>query len=167
MPQADPQKPDENSRGKRKRDMLELQKIGESLLKLTEEQLAKIALPDNLIEALMHAKSLKSNEAKRRQLQYIGKIMRELDPESIKLALKRIQYIHEKTTERFHLVEEWREKLITHGDEILTTFLADYSQADRQQLRQLVRKAQHDRKTEKNTGAEKALFQYLRTVLEK
>lgn len=167
MPQSPPQKPEDDSRGRRKADMLALQKIGESLVKLTEEQLGRIALPDNLLEAVLHAKSLHSNEAKRRQMQYIGKIMREIDPAEIKQALKNMQLIHEKNTDQFHLIENWREKLIVRGDEAVTEFLVDYQAADRQQLRQLVRKAQQDRKNDKAAGGEKALFKFIREIIEK
>lgn len=162
MPQSEPQKPDIESKSQRKKDMLALQKIGESLIKLTEQQLATIDLPDNLFRAIQHMKSLTSNEAKRRQLQYIGKIMRQIDPESIKEALKRIEFIHEKNTTQFHRIEEWRAKLLMHGDDALNSFLVDYPNVDRQQLRQLIRNAQQDRKNNKNTGAEKALFRYIR-----
>lgn len=166
MPQSEPQKPDSESKSQRKEDMLALQKVGESLIKLTEEQLATIDLPENLLAAIQHIKTLTSNEAKRRQLQYIGKIMRHVDPESIKQALKRIEFIHERNTAQFHQIEEWRTKLLLHGDEALNSFLVDYPKADRQQLRQLIRNAQQDQKNEKNTGAEKALFKCLRSIVE-
>lgn len=166
MPQADAQKPDQESKSQRKKDMLALQKIGESLIKLTEEQLATMDLSDNLLNAIHHMKSLTSNEAKRRQLQYIGKIMRHIDVEAIKLALKQREFIHGKKTEQFHDIEEWRTKLLTHGDDALNSFLAGYPKVDRQQLRILIRNAEKDRKNNKNTGAEKVLFKYLQSIIE-
>ena len=165
MPESIPQPPDKDSKSQRKEDMLALQKIGESLLKLTETQLATINLPDNLLTAIKHLKSLTSNEAKRRQLQYIGKIMRQIDPEEIIQALKHIEFMHAKDTKKFHQAEEWREKLLTHGDDALNSFLVEYPQADRQQLRQLIRNALQDKKNNKNTGAEKAIFKYLRSMI--
>src|SRR5579862_3020666 len=165
MPQSEPQKPDINSKSQRKEDMLALQKIGESLIKLTDEQLATIDLPENLLTAIQHIKSLHSNEAIRRQLKYIGKIMRQIDTELIQQALKHMELIHKKNTAQFHHIEEWRTKLLTHGDDALNSFLVDYPNGDRQQLRQLIRNAQHDRNNDKNTGAEKALFKYLRSIV--
>lgn len=165
MPQPDPLQPDENSKSQRKRDMIELQKMGEQLIRLNAEQLEKMELPANLLEAILHAKSIKANEAKRRQLQYIGKIMRNIDVEPIRLALKKLQFSHEKSTAQFHKTEEWRQDLITGGDDKLNAFLSEYPTVDRQQLRQLTRKAQHDRKNDKNTGAETALFKYLRGIV--
>lgn len=166
MPQSDPQQPDSESKSQRKRDMLALQKIGESLIKLTKEQLIAMDLPDNLLTAILDMKSLTSNEAKRRQLQYIGKMMRHTDIEAISQTLKRRTFIHQKNTAEFHLIEEWRDSLLLHGDDALNSFLMDYPEADRQQLRKLMRNAEHDKKHNKNTGCEKALFKYLQLIIE-
>lgn len=166
MPQSEPQKPDNESKSQRKKDMLALQKIGESLMKLTNEQLEIIDLPDILLTAIKQMKSFTSNEAKRRQLQYIGKIMRQIDIEPIKLALKQRKFIHEKNTAQFHHIEEWRTKLLIQGDNAVNSFLIDYPNVNRQQLRQLIRKALHDKKTNTNAGGEKALFKYLRSIID-
>lgn len=166
MPQSEAQEPDNESKSQRKRDMLALQKMGESLIKLSAEQLAKMNLPDTLVTAIQHMKSLSSHGAQRRQLQYIGKIMRHIEPETIEQALKTKELIHEKGTAKFHLLEEWRNKLLLDGDVALNSFLIDYPNADRQQLRLLVRNAQRDRKNEKNTGAEKVLFKFLHSIVE-
>lgn len=165
MPESEPLKPDHESKSQRKRDMLALQKIGESLLKLSADQLSTLDLPENLLTAIKDSKLLTSNEAKRRHLQYIGKLMRHIDPEPVKQALKRMQVAHVKVTEEFHEAESWRDKLVERGDEELNQFLNEHPAIDRQQLRQLVRKAQHDRKHNKNTGAETALFRHLRSIL--
>jgi ribosome-associated protein len=165
MPQSDAQQPDEYSRGQRKRDMLELQKLGEELLKLSNDQLNALELPETLLAALLEAKRLKSHEGKRRQLQYIGKIMREVDAEPIRKAMKQIKSRHVKETQQFHDVEEWRERMIVHGDDAVNAFIEHYPATDRQQLRQLVRNARHDRNNNKNTGAEKSLFQFLRDIV--
>ncbi len=165
MPYHEPQKPDKDSKSQRKEDMLALQKIGESLTKLTDNQLATIDLPDILLTAISHIKLLTSNGAKRRQLQYIGKIMRQIDPESITQALTRIELIHERKTTQFHQIEKLRTTLLESGDDALHSFLVEYPKGDRQQLRQLIRNAQHDRKNNNNTGAEKALFKYLQSII--
>lgn len=166
MPQSDAQLPDEYSRGQRKRDMLALQKLGEELLTLSNDQLNALELPEMLLSALLEAKRLKSHEGKRRQLQYIGKIMREVDAEPIRKALKQIKSRHVKETEDFHEVEEWREKMIVQGDDAVNVFIQLYPATDRQQLRQLVRNARHDRNSNKNSGAAKSLFQFLRAIIE-
>src|SRR5437868_762427 len=123
MPQSEPLQPDENSKSQRKKDMLDLQKLGEKLLHLSSEQLSKMDLPESLLDAIRHAKSISANEAKRRQLQYIGKIMRNIDVESIRLTLKRLQFSHEKSTASFHQTEQWRTDLINQGDIKLNEFM--------------------------------------------
>lgn len=81
--------PEKISKSERKRQMLALQKIGETLVKLSDAQLAQIPLDDTLLDAVNFARSLKSHEAKRRQLQYIGKLMRHIDPAPIQAALEK------------------------------------------------------------------------------
>lgn len=145
-----------------KRAMNELQKLGESLVDLSDSQLEQMTLSEDLFKAIKHAQTLKSHEAKRRQMQLIGKLMRRVDSESIRDAMKQIQYGHKKETDAFHQIEKWREDLITQGDEALQRFCELNPAIDRQALRQLIRKAQHDRKNNKNTGGEHALFKYLK-----
>lgn len=161
MPQSDAQQPDEHSRGQLKREMLDLQKLGEELLKLAHDQLQALDLPEALMAALVEAKKLKSHEAKRRQLQYIGKLMRGVDAEPIRKAMKQIKSKHVKEVDDFHLVEEWRDKLIEQGDDAVNVFIQQYPEVDRQQLRQLVRNARHDKNNNKDTGAYKSLFRFL------
>ena len=161
MTQSENQQPDPASKSQLKREAEALQKMGKALIDLPAAQLAKIPLPAVLLEAIHLAHTLKSHEAKRRHLQYIGKIMREIDIVPIETELTKLKYAHKQKTAEFHLAEEWRERLIAEGDPAVQALLADYPQMDRQQVRQLVRKAQQDRAHEKNTGAEKALFKYL------
>lgn len=166
MAQDDDAKPDPLSKTQRKNDMLELQKLGEKLIKLSLTQLEKIELPETLRNAILLAHTLKSHESIRRHLQYIGKIMRNVDATDIRHAIMQVEFTNEQRTAEFHLVEEWREKLIVGKDAALHEFIQTYPETDRQQLRQLVRKAMQDRANEKNTGGEKALFRYLRTLLD-
>lgn len=165
MTQSEDKTPDPFSKSRQKREAEHLQKMGQTLIALSASQLARMPLPDALLAAIQFAHTLKSHEAKRRHLQYIGKLMRDVDAAPIELALSKLKAVHRQKTEEFHLVEEWRERLIKEGDLAVQAFIADYPQVDRQQLRQLVRKAQHDRANEKNTGAEKALFTYLRELM--
>lgn len=165
MTQSENKAPDPFSKSRHKRDAEHSQKVGEALVALSASQLAKIELPDNLLDAIKLAHTLKSHEGKRRHLQYIGKLMREVDLAPIEHELSKLKATHTKKTDAFHLVEAWRERLIKEGDAAVQALMADYSQADRQQLRQLVRKAQQDRANEKSTGAEKALFGYLKVLI--
>lgn len=151
---------DRPSKSQIKRDMVALQKLGESLIELSPSQLDTIPLPQSLREAILEAQSLKSHSAKRRLLQYIGRLMREIDPTSIQEGLAKLQLSHQKAKSAFHQIEKWRDNLIDGSDELLQTFLVDHPNADFQQLRQLVRNAKG-----KKSGAETALFRYLKQIL--
>lgn len=150
-----------------KKAMHEIQKIGETLITLSESQLSKIPLPDNVRDAILQAHTLKkNNEAMRRHLQYIGKIMRQIELGPILAALHKIQVHHNQRNKMFHAIEQWRDQLIAQGDEGIQKFLELYPQTDRQQLRQLVRNAKHDREQEKKTGGELSLFRYLKSIID-
>lgn len=154
------------SKSGRKRQMRALQDIGEALVALPDAQLSKIELPEKLHTAVIHARTLKTGEAKRRQMQYIGKIMRNVEVGPIEAALEKIQSKGQQNKAQFHLIERWRDRLIEEGDTALESFITKYTTADRQHIRQLIRKAQHEKKIEKNAGAERELFRYLRTLIE-
>lgn len=152
------------SKSQRKRDMTALQKIGEILVKLSASDLAKIPLDDRLAEAITAARAITNHEGKRRQLQYIGKLMRNVDPAPIEEALDKIQGKHQQTQARFHQLEHWRDKLINEGDAVLQEFIQQYPNADHQRIRQLVRNAQKEHKEGRNLGASTELFRYLREL---
>ena len=153
---------DKPSKSQLKRDMTGLQKLGETLTNLSDSELADIPLSDSLLEAIVFTRTLKTHESKRRHLQYIGKIMRKVDTAAILSALKKMQLVHEKSTSEFHHLEQWRDQLIAEGDDALQNLMKTHPELDRQKLRQLIRKAQHDASTEKNTGGASELFRYLR-----
>ncbi|HVY53784.1 MAG TPA: ribosome biogenesis factor YjgA [Gammaproteobacteria bacterium] len=153
------------SKSQVKRDMTALQKLGETLVELPLAQLAQIPLPEQLFEAIRFAQTMKANEAKRRQLQYIGKLMREVDSAPIYAAIENLRLSHLKNTQQLHKAEKWRDQLIAEGDSAIQKLLETTPNLDRQHLRQLVRNAQHDSKLNKNSGAATELFRYLRDVL--
>jgi ribosome-associated protein len=156
--------PERESKTKRKQEMLALQKIGEILVELPAPQLAKIPLDARLSDAVNEARRLKSREGIRRQLQYIGKIMRDTEIQPIVEALDKVQTRDQLSKAKFHQVERWRDKLIAMGDTALQEFLTKYPEADGQHLRQLLRNAQAEAKEEKNSGGGTALFRYLLEV---
>jgi ribosome-associated protein len=154
--------PERPSKSLRKREMTNLQKLGEELVLLSETELAKIPLTDTIQDAIAHARTLTSHLAKRRQLQFIGRLMRHIDPTPIEQALEKIKAKGNEVKIVFHQTERWRDKLIAKGDEELNEFLTHYPHADRQQLRQLVRLAQQTK-----PGADTALFRFLRQIIER
>ena len=145
--------------------MLAVQDLGKLLVELPASELAQIPLEPRLAEAIEAARQIKIHEAKRRQLQYIGKLMRDTDLPPIEEALDKIHRKNQSSKAEFHQIERWRDKLIAEKDTALQELQEKFPTCDRQKLRQLIRKAREDRDTSKNSGAETELFRYLRELL--
>jgi len=157
--------PERPSKSERKREMHRLQTLGERLTELNSDQLSEISLGSKLLEALAEMRRLKGREARRRQLQYIGRLMRHEDGEAIAAALERLKAGGIEQTRRLHELERWRDRLIAEGDEALGELIEVHPGADRQQVRQLVRTARQEQEREKPPVASRKLFRYLREVL--
>jgi ribosome-associated protein len=151
------------SKTRRKREMLELQALGVALLRLPDSQLETIELPPQLREALLEAKRIKSHEAKRRQMQYVGRLMRDIDPAPIRAALAEIDGGSAQATARHRRLEAWRERLIG-DDEALTAFAAEHPGADLQALRTLIRNARKEQKAGRPPRAYRELFRVLKDI---
>ncbi|UTW46498.1 ribosome-associated protein [bacterium SCSIO 12696] len=165
----DPEDPEEIilvSKSELKRDMLELQQLGETLVELPEKQLEKVTLPDNLSEAVELARRLKHREGRRRQLQYIGKLMRDIEVDEIRQQLEQFDQQSRAFRQQFHQLEHWRDRLIAEGDGALNEWVSEYPQTDRQQIRQLIRQAQKEQSQQKPPAASRKLFKVLREVSE-
>jgi ribosome-associated protein len=126
----------------------EKQALGEALLTLRVDLMARLDLPDKLRDAIADAKKITNFEGKRRQMQFIGKLMRPLDPEPIREAINEQLNGSAELTLQLHLAEQWRDKLVA-DDEALGSWLSEYSATDSQQLRALIRQARKDYKPEK------------------
>lgn len=134
------------SRTDLKRESTELQKLGEELLTLRADLLSKLDLPDKLLEALAEAKRITNFEGKRRQMQFVGKLMRQLEPEvreAARAALVEQHMPSARETALLHTAEQWRDRLIA-ADEAVAQWIQDFPQTDTQQLRALVRQARKD-----------------------
>lgn len=153
------------SKSQKKRDADFLQKTGVSLVELSLAKLDTLPLTETLRKAILDAKTIKSHGAKRRQAQLIGKLMRAADFEAILAAYDNILQEDSAVTADFHEVEVWRERLIRDGKDALTEFIDAYQPEDVQHLRQLIKKAVDDVAKDRNTGAAKALFRYLRSSI--
>lgn len=153
------------SKSQRKREMLALQKIGERLIDLRAEQLARLALPEELAEAVRFYHALKDKEARRRHLQFIGTVMRKIDATPIEDALNSLDQVHVRDTEDFHLVEQWRDSLVD-GDDDLAGSLAERFGLELSQLRSLIRQAAGEKASGKPSKQGRALFRLLRRCLE-
>lgn len=154
------------SKSELKRDSKALQELGSEIVKLPEAQLARIPLPDNILEAIQLARSIKARGGLKRQLQYIGKLLRNVDAEPIEQAMEKIRTNSAQATARLHRLEQWRDRLIDGGDEALGALLEEAPQADRQHLRQLIRNAQKELAANKPPKSARELFRYLRELFE-
>lgn len=146
---------DEPSRTDLKRQSSELQKLGEDLLTLRTELLTELDLSDKLKDAVMEARRISNFEGKRRQLQFIGKLMRQLDPlmlEAMRQALSDQSSGSAHATRLLHLSEHWREQLL-HVDSSIGDWLQQHPQTNAQQLRSLIRQARRDAVPEKPGAA--------------
>lgn len=154
------------SKSQLKRESHALQELGEELVELPAAKLEKIPLPEELAEAVALARRIKARGGRKRQLQYIGKLMRKLDEEPIRLAMSQLKSESARETAQLHQLEQWRDRLVAEGDAALAELLEQQPQADRQHLRQLVRNAQREIKQNKPPKSARELFRYLRTLLE-
>ena len=152
------------SKSQRKRDMTALQSLGERLVTLDAGRLATLDLPERLIDALALARTLTRHEARRRQMQYIGRLMREVDPVPIEDALARAAYGPAQDKARFAALERWRTRLLEDVG-ALDAFLKEYPQADRAALAELVARAREERGRAGPPHHQRALFRALKTTL--
>ncbi len=151
------------SKSEMKRDMDALQKLGEELVELKPAILEKFPLDEDLFDAIKKAQSFK-NEARRRQLQFIGKLMRNIDPEPIQAALDKVRNKHSQQTAVLHKLETLRDRVVETGDEAIAEVMDLYPQADRQRLRQLARQASKEKQAGKPAKAYREIFQILKNL---
>jgi len=131
------------SKSQRKRDMTALQDLGESLLRLTNAELARIDLPEELRQAITGSARITSHEARRRHLQYIGKLMRQVDPQPLRAAIDDATGESKQAVALMHRCERLRDTLLA-DDGALEAVLAELPGADVQQLRSTIRAARRE-----------------------
>lgn len=129
-----------------KRESTELQKLGEDLLTLSAGRLERLQLPDKLADALAEVRRISNFEGRRRQMQFIGKLMRQLAPEHLEAAREALAEQHQpsvQATQALHEAERWRDRLLA-SDDAVAEWITAYPDTDTQQLRALVRQARKD-----------------------
>lgn len=158
------------SKTKRKAEADAQQMVGKKLIALTKDQINKLNLEERLHDAVIEAKRLTANGAIRRQLQYIGKLMRDTDIAPIEEQLARWEGKNNEENARFHLLERWRDRLIEEAPEpqsdALQEFLTTYPNADVQLIRTLCRNAHKERSSNKPPKSARELFKLLRETTE-
>ena len=143
--------------------MHELQALGVALVELPESQLGAMQIADELREAVLEAKRIKSHEGKRRQLQYIGRLMRDVDPAPLRAQLDALTGYSAQEAARHRRLEALREKLLA-DDEALTAYIAAHAGADLQALRTLIRNARREQKEGRPPRAYRELFRVLKAL---
>ena len=132
------------SKTRRKREMAELQDVGAALVKLSREQLARVDMPERLREAVTACQQITKHEARRRQMQYIGKIMRTIDAAPIAEQLGAFEAPTKKQTALFHVAEKWRDDLLA-DPQAMERFAREFPHADSHRVRQLLEATRAER----------------------
>ena len=152
------------SKSQRKREAHALQALGKALVNLNTSALNQIPLPVDLRHAIEEAQRLHQHGALKRQLQYIGKLLRQCEVEPIQAAYEKVTNSYRQDVEQHHKLEQWRDRLLSEGDQALEELLAEHTDVDRQHLRQLIRTANQEAAKGKPPKAARELFRYLRDL---
>jgi ribosome-associated protein len=145
------------SKTRRKKEMRQLQDVGAALVELSREQLARIDMPENLREAVTACQGITKHEARRRQIQYIGKIMRNVDAGPIAEQLAGLEAPSKKQTALFHVAEKWRDDLLADA-EAMARFEREFPHAELHRIRQLLEAARAERAAKRAPKHVRELF---------
>ncbi len=169
--EEEPFNPDEfyggPSKSQRKRDMIALQKLGGQLVEQSAERIRKCEIPDDLRNAILECQRIKNREGHRRQLQYIGKLMRGLSEEQVEFIKQQLESwkgFSKADTALLHAVESQRAQLLENPN-ALTDFMKRFPSADSQQLRTLIRNAKKEQEANKPPKAFRELYKVIRALI--
>lgn len=152
--------PDEKSKSSVKRELDALKELGRTLTRLPAAELDRLALPENLQEAVVAARSM-SKGALKRQIGFIGGLIAKLDHETIRQDLERLRQPHQGEVRTFHQLENWRDRLVDGEDAVYDELIARFAGFDVQHVRQMVRNARREASQGKPPRSARQLFQYL------
>ena len=161
--------PERPSKTQLKKSMHELQDLGAALVTLPPDRIEALPLSETMHAAIAEWRRTRSHEGRRRQMQFIGKLMRATDPEPIREAVAAMQLGQAKDALALHEAERWRAELIA-SDDALTAWATVHPQGDLQQMRSLVRAARKDAASapEQRSGrAYRELFRFIRQAQER
>lgn len=153
------------SKSQRKRDMHALQALGAELVELRRDQLQRIDLPDELREAIEFAHRVTSHEGRRRHMQYLGKLMRQVDADVIRAAIDNATGESRAAVALMHQAERWRDRLL-EDDAALTEFVAAHPAADVQCLRATIRAARREIAAGQGPRHARELYRWLHEQLD-
>ena len=161
---------DEISKSQRKREADSVRDLGSRLAELGPSELATIPLPDDIVDAIGELNRIRAHGARKRQLGYLAKRMRQIDVEPVDAALEKLRQAARANTKSLHVIENWRNRMLGETSdesekEALTAFLHEYVTADRQQFRHLQRQALAERKAQRPPAAARQLFKAIRDIV--
>lgn len=156
---------DKPSKTRRKNEMTALQELGQELVELNSSQLAEVPIPERLREAIVEARRITQHGGKKRQMQYVGRLMREIDAEPVREKLASWKGVSREATALLHQIERWRTRLLD-DDAAVSEFALAHPRADLQHLRSLVRSIRKEREENKAPKQFRELFRVLRETLE-
>lgn len=157
---------DRPSKSQLKREMTALQKLGEELVAEPKERVKRLPMPEDVRDAILECQNIKDHEGRRRQLQYVGKKMRGLEEEEVAAIQKMLDSWRGQSkadTAALHALERRRDKLLK-DDKALTELLADYPDANAQQLRTMIRNARKEQAENKPPKAYREIFRILKEL---
>ncbi len=157
---------DRPSKSQLKREMTALQELGTALVELPKDALKRMPMTEDLSDAVHEARRITDHEGKRRQLQYVGRMMRGLTEDEVaalRTAFEEYRGVNKAATARLHWIERTREKLLA-DDAALTEFLRQYPAADVQEGRTLIRNVRREQQQGRPPKYFRELFQWIKTV---
>lgn len=152
------------SKSQRRRDALEVKSLAQELINLDQAKLGRVPLDDSVRAAVMDARSIRANGARKRQMQYVAKLLRREDAEPILLALESFDGEARELTGRQHRCEAWRDFLLQAGDLAVSELMQRRADTDTQAIRQLVRNAGREAARNKPPASARTLFKILRAM---
>ena len=153
------------SKSARKREAASLQELGVKLSALPDQELKSLDLPDSLFTALRDLRRLPSHGAQVRQRQYIGKLMRAIDPEPVLAKLAERKQRHDLEIRHFQQIERWRDRLLSEREAAVEDLLQEFPAAERATLLKLLDKAERERLEQRSPAGARELFAFLRKLL--
>jgi ribosome-associated protein len=162
-----PAEPIPVSKSQRRRDALDIKSLAQELIKLNQAKLNRVPLDEMARAAIMEARQIRSNVARKRQMQYAAKLLRREDPEPILLALESFDGEAREITGRQHRAENWRDFLLESGDPAVSELVKLRSGTDTQTIRQLIRNARAETARNRPPTSSRRLFRILREMDQK
>jgi len=152
------------SKSQRRRDALEVKSLAQELINLDQARLGRVPLDDSVRAAVMEARGMRANGARKRQMQFVAKLLRREDLEPILLALEKFDGEAREITGRQHRCEAWRDFLLEKGDSALGELMQHRADTDTQAIRQLARNAVREAARNKPPAAARTLFKLLHAM---